>query len=434
MWILLGLLAGMGLGWAVAWLRSQRLELNLRTQIATLDERVGQLQSQLSRAEIELAAAESAARAAELESCSLREKGLVLDEAHQKMSEVFKLLSADALKANNQSFIELARMSLEKVQLEAKVNIARSIQPIEESLKKFDHEVRQMEKARSGAYEGLREQLRGLSETQNQLREQTGGLLKALRLPSVRGRWGEIQLKRVVEMAGMIEHCDFTCQVHHQGEEGAMRPDMVIRLPSQKQIIVDAKAPLQAYLTALELTDEQERLVHLREHARQIRSHVSLLSKKSYWSQFQPTPEFVVLFLPGETFFSAALEQDPALIEEGVDQGIILATPTTLIALLRAVSYGWRQESLSQNAQMISDLGQELYKRLSDMATHFSKVGRGLTTAVQSYNQAVGSMESRVLVSARRFKELASTPEKWELPPLNPVDETPRSLEAPELK
>jgi DNA recombination protein RmuC len=234
-------------------------------------------------------------------------------------------------------------------------------------------------------------------------------------------------------MAGMIEHCDFTCQVHQQGEEGAMRPDMVIRLPSQKQIIVDAKAPLQAYLTALELTDEQERLVHLREHARQIRSHVSLLSKKSYWSQFQPTPEFVVLFLPGETFFSAALEQDPALIEEGVDQGIILATPTTLIALLRAVSYGWRQESLSQNAQMISDLGQELYKRLSDMATHFSKVGRSLSGAVQSYNQAVGSMESRVLVSARRFKELASTPEKWELPPLNPVEETPRSLQAPEL-
>ena len=369
------------------------------------------------------------------------EKVALLQRAETTLRDAFASLSAEALRQNNQAFLTLAQTKLGEFERGAASDLERRqqavgelVRPIQESLAKVDGKLQEVEKERVAAYAGLVEQVRAMARTQQALQAETGNLVKALRTPHVRGRWGEIQLRRVVEMAGMLDYCDFLEQASVDGENGRLRPDLVVRLPGGKTVVVDAKAPLAAYLDAVDGSmedDARERL--LQDHARQVRDHIVGLGSKAYWSQFQPAPDFVVMFLPGETFFSAACQHDPSLIEFGVSQQVIPASPTTLISLLRAIAYGWRQERIARSAREISELGRQLYERLGTMAGHFDEVRRGLDKAVESYNRAVGSLESRVLVSARRFRELGVVGEGEDLAELGMVEMAARGLQSPEM-
>ncbi|HWN17975.1 MAG TPA: DNA recombination protein RmuC [Gemmatimonadales bacterium] len=353
--------------------------------------------------------------------------------------DTFASLSAEALRQNNQSFLALAQTKLGEFQQSASSDLEKRqkavddlVRPIHEALSRVDGKLHEVEKDRIASYSGLVEQVKSMAQSQRALQAETGNLVKALRAPQVRGRWGEIQLRRVVEMAGMVAYCDFVEQGRVESEDGRLQPDLIIRLPGDKTIVVDAKAPLAAYLDASDDTCEDgARDLLLKKHARQVRDHMVKLGGKAYWNQFQPAPDFVVMFLPGETFFSAACQHDPSLIEFGVGEQVIPASPTTLIALLRSVAYGWRQESIARNAQEISKLGRELYERLGSMAEHFEDMRKGLVRAVESYNDAIGSLEGRVLVSARRFRDLGIAGE--ELPVADTLQLGSRRLNAPEL-
>ncbi|MFZ3276130.1 MAG: DNA recombination protein RmuC [Candidatus Sulfotelmatobacter sp.] len=419
--------------------------LVLRSRTAALTARLSLMEKELAAGKADLARLQHAhtelvAANARLESDLASErkfsedKIILVTHASEDLRNAFKALASEALSANTSCFLQTAEETLKRFQIQARGDlenrqkaVADLVAPVRDSLNKVDAQIQQMEVARGDAYGELRAQVQSLITTQKELQSETGNLVRALRTPNVRGRWGEIQLRRVVEIAGMLSYCDFTEQESVTTETGRLRPDLVVKLPGGKNVVVDAKTPLQAFLDAFETNDEEARRACLANHARQVRDHMKTLAGKNYWEQFDPTPEFVVMFLPGETFFSAALEQDSSLIEQGVLSRVIPASPTTLIALLKAVNYGWNQEKLARNAQQVSALGKELHDRLRLLAAHITQVGTGLDRAVESYNKAVGSLESRVLVSARKFAELGASVAD-DIPELEPIETTARAL------
>jgi DNA recombination protein RmuC len=451
LWVAIGLLGGAVLGWLAAQLalhsRSQREIADLKAKAQAAEQLVVELRQQVQRKDGEVAelrrmleeqqqAATEARTRLDAARQAAEDQRRLLDEAGQRLSDAFKALSVDALQANNQAFLQLAKQSLEAVLTEARGDIGKQqeaisdlIRPLQDTLKRYEEQIQELESKRGQDYGGLAERLRELTSIQEQLRRETGSLVAALRNPRVRGRWGEVTLRRVVELAGMAPHCDFTEQETVSAENGQRRPDLVVHLPAGRQIVVDAKVPLEAYLDALGAPSEEAQRAAMERHAQQVRNHIGHLASRAYWAQFTNTPEFVVMFVPGDTFLAAALEADASLIEDGMARNVIIATPATLIALLRAVDRGWRQEQIAEEARQISDLGRQLYERLRTLAEHLTSVGNSLGKAVDAYNKAVGSLESRVLPAARRFRELGAAAGE-EIPLLEPVDRAPRVLTA----
>jgi len=358
-------------------------------------------------------------------------------QAVDKLAEIektFAMLSSEALRQNSKSFLQLAQETLKQFHVQAKGDldlkekaVENMVRPIREALEKTEQQVRLMEQERKEAYGALHKHLETMAQTQLLLQGETRNLVQALRRPEVRGQWGEMTLKRLAELAGMVEHCDFTTQKTVSVEDGKMRPDMVVRMPDGREIVVDVKTPLDAYLSAVEAADDATRTRHLEHHARKVRERVRELATKAYWNQFKNAPDFVVLFIPGDQFLSAALDMDRELLEDALKQKIILATPTSFVALLRAVAYGWRQEALAANADLIREVGEDLYQRLAVFTEHLSRLGGSLEGSVSAFNKAVGSFDSKVLPGARKFVEMGVTPKKALEPP-TPLEITPRGV------
>jgi DNA recombination protein RmuC len=422
---------------AVVWsLLQNRRVAELRGLLAEREALFARLHHDLS------AAREECARAgAQLEAtrAAATEKITLLQGTEARLREAFTALSSEALKQNNESFLQLARASLGEFQRAATTDlegrhkaIESIVQPLRDSLTRVDAKLQEVERGRVSTHAQLAEQMRALTQAQQMLQSETSRLSRALHSPNVRGQWGELQLRRVLEHAGLVEGSHYELKESIQTEEGRLTPDAVVKLPGGKNVVLDAKVPLSAYLEAAETDDELKRDAKLRDHARQVRDHINRLANKSYWAHFQPAPDIVVMFVPGESLLTSALQRDPGLLEFSMNKGVMLASPLTLIALLRAIAYGWQQEKVARNAQEISDLGRQLYDRISKLAEHFETVGRSLARSVQAYNSAVGTLESRVLVTARRLKDKGvSAPD--EFPEPETIDQTPRPLGAPEL-
>ncbi|MGK0177070.1 MAG: DNA recombination protein RmuC [Lentimonas sp.] len=416
------LIVGVLIGAVLAYGLLRRGQMRAEEELKTMREEFSSTKESLARVE--------AQREAEL--IAAAEKLALLEEAKANLQDSFKALSSEALTKNNESFLNLAKTTLEKYQEGAKGDlekrqqaINKTVEPVGEALKIFNERVTKIEERRTETDAGLREKLQQLAESQIQLSKTTSSLVQALRAPQVRGQWGEMQLRRTVEMAGMLNYCDFEEQASVETEEGQrQRPDMLIQLPNERRVVVDSKVPLAAYLDALESDDPDVQTQRMQAHARHLREHIKGLSAKSYWAQFDDTPEFVVLFIPNEAIFSAALEQDPSLIELGVLNKVILATPTTLIALLKAIAYGWQQEAIAREAKEISALGRELYDRISVVTGHFSKLGKSLDQTVGHYNKAVSSIETRLLTTAKKFQALESV-SSAELPDVKAIEKIP---------
>jgi DNA recombination protein RmuC len=371
-----------------------------------------------------------------------RDRAQATIEAHQavdqRIRDTFGALSGEALQANNAAFLEQAKLVLGEMQARAggdielkRQAVEQMVEPIRKGLEQVDQKLGALDQSRAASQGALEAMLKGMGEAQQSLTQETQSLVAALRTPTGRGQWGEMQLQRVVELAGMMEHCDFSTQETVAGEEGKQRPDLVVRLPGNKVVVVDAKAPLTAYLDAINAPDEAARAVALDHHARQVRTHVEQLAKRDYSNAFAEAPDFVVLFLPGEAFFAAACQRDPQLLEYAVQQGVVPASPTTLITLLKAVNYGWQQERIGKNAEEIRDLGLQLHDRMAILTEHLVRIRRSLEGAVRSYNEAVGTLERRVLPTARKFRDLGLSSRR-EVPTLRAVEGDPLRVGAGE--
>lgn len=438
--ILAGLVIGAGVGWLLA--RSKNVALaerksELELELSSSKAQLAQLQTENSALNASKASAEATLAS---ERRNAEEKLRLLADASEELKAQFKALASAALESSNASFLQLATATLQNYQTQAAGELAQKeqavknlVDPIAQSLDSMNKQIQALEQTRSQAYGSLSNQVVSLTETQKALYTETGNLVKALREPQTRGRWGELQLRKVLELAGMLEYCDFEEQVSVSVEDRRLRPDVVVRLPGAKNVVIDAKAPLSGYLNALEAQDEATRTSCLLDHARQIRQHIDSLAAKAYWAQFQPTPEFVVLFLPGEVFFRAALLADPELLEYG-DGKVILASPSTMIAMLKTIAYGWNQKNLADNARKISEAAKQLYERLCTMTGHVDSLGKRLEGAVKSYNDMLSSMEKRVFPSGRKVSELDRSLVADNLPDPELIEKTPRQLESPDWR
>jgi DNA recombination protein RmuC len=440
-------------GFLVAWLwsrvsfQNRRLELErqsasqqgaseeLKRQSGALQENMRTLQGRVEEEQKLRAAAD---KEVENQRANTAEQRRLLEEAEKKLKEAFQSLASEALQASNRQFMELAGARFDSLQKEAsgdleqrKIAIGGMVEPLEKAVNELRFEVNKIESARQEAYGSLRTEVQQLATTSKELRQETGSLVSSLKQPQVKGKWGELTLRRAVELAGMSPHCDFLEQQSVDTEEGRLRPDLIVHLPGETQIVIDAKVPLHAFLAAVSARSDVEYCAAMAQHASLVRNHINRLSAKEYWKEFKITPEFVVLFVPGESFFSAALEQDRTLIEDAIEKRVVLASPTTLIALLRAIAYGWKQQLVAENAERIKDLGKELYDRILKFAEHLSDVAKGLERASKAYNSAISSFDSRLVPSARKFREMGVGSE--DIPNLDPIETFPRpTLSIPE--